>query len=177
MKVSPINNTQPQFKATIVRSHDYNALMEFVSNFANSNSSNMQRSKELLEAVQESLIAFPTDAKLKFTKMLRDPREYFIARGVVESQYAKFTDVEPARETSYVPIPNIMKRILNPDNKDYFNKLMGNKDDSIRSSWWDKNIRPIWNDILLNFYEDTVYRRDTHPDYNLIFRNNTPLEG
>ena len=175
MKVSPISNTQPQFKAKVSSTKEFSELMSYLHKHVNDKAPwyNSAEDLELVNRVTNAFIAFPSNADLKFSVMYRK-NECFNARGVVESQYAKFTDTEPARSDSAVPIPNIMKRILNPDNKDQFNKLMGNKDEKIRDIWWKFYIGPLWDKIKENFYEDTVYKQETCPDFDYLFRRQNP---
>ena len=171
MKVLPISDTQPQFKAKIVGTQDLTELTNYLNKYVDAPLScyNSANDLKLFKKVSDALIAFPTDAELKFTKIYR-PGELYNARGIVESQYAKLTDTEPARTNSVVPILNIMKRILNPNNSEQFDKLMGNNDNNLRIKWWDEHIAPIWESIKFNFYEDTIYRRNTHPDFDYMFR-------
>lgn len=173
MKVSPINNMQAQFGAKIVNTKDYNNLMLYLRKNVGAPKGMYDTAEDLVlvEKVINAIKDFPTKAELKFSIIHREG-ELFNARGVVESQYAKYTDTEPARENSNVPIPNIIKRILNPENKAFLNKLMGNENDSVRFAWWENKIKPIWNSVQERFYEYTVYPQNAHPDFDLIFRRN-----
>ena len=176
MKVLPINNTQPQFKAKVIPTQDYKNLIEYLSKHKEDKTSlyNSAENLNLVKYVTQALEKFPTSAELKFGVMCR-LGELYNARGVVKSQYTKYIDSEPASSNSVVPIPNIMKRILNPQNSAFLNKLMGNSDDKARTIWWDTYILPKWNSIKAQFFEDTIYPREAQPDFDLMFRRSNTL--
>lgn len=171
MYVLPISNTQPQFKAKIASTKEYESLVGYLNKYASHPEGvhNTTNELNLLKKVENAFEAFPSDAELKFSVIFR-PGELYNARGVVESQYAKYADTEPARNTSEVPIPNIMKRMLNPENKDWFKRLMGNDSEETWNVWWNFYVAPIWAKVKHYFYETTIYQRDIEPDFDLMFR-------
>ena len=91
------------------------------------------------------------------------------ARGTIESSKAAFIDTEPARSDSIAPIKNIFRRILDPENKKQFNKLIGEEHAPIYESWWKENISPIWEDINKNFRETTFFKKNYDKEFNADF--------
>ena len=65
------------------------------------------------------------------------------ARGSLTSSKITLVDTEPARSDSIAPILNIFRRILNPENKTSFNKLVGEEYTSEYENWWKNNIEPV----------------------------------
>ena len=92
------------------------------------------------------------------------------ARGAIESRFANFIDVEPANQNKTHPIKNILRRILDPENKVKFNQLMGSKYDNIYDSWWQENIAPIWDKINSTFREETFFKGNYDKDFNKDFQ-------
>ena len=91
------------------------------------------------------------------------------ARGTITSLKAAFIDTEPARSDSIAPIKNIFRRILDPENKKQFNRLVGEEHASVYESWWKENISPIWEDINKNFRETTFFKKNYDREFNADF--------
>ena len=87
----------------------------------------------------------------------------------MESSRAAFIDTEPARSDSIAPIKNIFRRILDPENKNQFNKLVGEEYAPVYNSWWEENIAPIWKDIDENFREKTFFDLKYDKAFNADF--------
>lgn len=72
----------------------------------------------------------------------------FNARGVVQTSRGRIVDIEPSRSDDGIgPMQYLFRKLLDKDNKNIFNKLMGEEYSSIYDSWWNKNISPIKKDI------------------------------
>lgn len=93
----------------------------------------------------------------------------FNARGVIKSSKAVFIDTEPARSDSIAPIQNIFRRILDPQNKKTFNRLVGEEHAPVYEAWWENNIAPIWKDIKQNFREKTFFDGNHDKEFNADF--------
>ena len=92
------------------------------------------------------------------------------ARGVISTKYASYQDVEPATTESGA-LKNILRRILDPENKKEFNTLMGNGQEKIYDSWWNENIAPIWEEISSTFRERTFFDGNYDKEFNKDFRD------
>lgn len=126
--------------------------------------------KVLINKLTEAFSKNPSDANVNVGMLLRN-NEMFCARGLIGSQYAEFTDTEPARDDSVAAFENVVRRILHPDNRVQFNKLMGAKRKSPEQDvWWNTYIAPIWKDISSEFYETTYGPRLFDGWYNKAFR-------
>ena len=142
MKINSIDSANnPTFSARLAcgRSH--------VKNFLNSNSIDLN-SKEMVIKIANALEKHPSDAVVKIDIIKKSG--FYGTRGSVTSRFATYKDVEPVQNDGKTPIKNILRRILDPENKDCFNKLVGEKHSNIYNTWWDENIAPIWNEINEN---------------------------
>lgn len=160
MKVSPINNTQynTNFNAKIVPNPEWNNYLRYIKEYAPYRQGvyNTSKNKTIIENFIKAIEANPSDAEISLDAFYRK-NECFNARGVISSQYGKFTDTEPARSDSNVVIENIIRRILNPENRAQMCKLFGTNNFAEQSKWWDEYIYPMWNDIQEVFYERTLF--------------------
>ena len=64
---------------------------------------------------------------------------------------------------------NIFRRILDPENKKQFNRLVGEEYATVYESWWKENIAPIWEDINNNFREQTFFKKNYDKEFNADF--------
>ena len=164
MRISPINNTNynTNFNAKIVPTEEWNNYLKYLSEHAFKKEGwfDTIKNKSIIEHFVNAVKANPSDAEISLDIFYRKD-ELFNARGTIGSQYGKFTDTEPARSDSNVPIENIIRRILNPENRFQMYKLFG-ADYNIekakaQDAWWDEHIYPIWNSIKELFYEETFF--------------------
>ena len=100
------------------------------------------------------------------------PRRFFNARGVLETNRGKITDVEPSRSDDGTgPMEYLFRKLLHPDNKKVLNGLLGKEHSDIYPKWWDENIKPIWNEISdLYKIDDTIEHHFSEKEYNSYFR-------
>ncbi len=173
MQVQSINayNNQPSFGAKIVvKTKDMQTYMDYLGRFTKAEKPYYNSSKDL-ELTNKIFDAFekhpskeeivPDVAYLKNTLTN--------ARGTITSSKAAFIDTEPARSDSIAPIKNIFRRILDPENKWQFNKLVGFEYLRNYNSWWIDNIAPIWKDINVNFRETTFFKGNYDKEFNADF--------
>ena len=173
MQVQSINtyNNQPSFGAKIViKTKDMQTYMDYLARYTKAEKPYYNSSKDL-ELTNKIFDAFekhpskeeivPDVAYLKNTLTN--------ARGTIESSKAAFIDTEPARSDSIAPIFNIFRRILDPENKKQFNRLVGEEHGAIYESWWKENISPIWEDINKNFRETTFFKKNYDKEFNADF--------
>ncbi len=102
--------------------------------------------------------------------------EMFNARGVISSGRATLIDTEPARSDSIAHVMNIMRRIIDPENKVSFNKLMGEEYSKNYQPWWDKNIKPIWEDVNERFRESTFFEGNYDSQFNSDFNKQSGVK-
>ena len=91
------------------------------------------------------------------------------ARGSLTSSKITLVDTEPARSDSIAPILNIFRRILNPENKTSFNKLVGEEYTSEYENWWKNNIEPVWDRINTKYRESTFFKGNYDKEFNEDF--------
>ena len=173
MKVQSINNqsNNQNFCARIVvQTEDMKNFMDYIKRYTHSNKGSYNSTKDLAltrkifdafekHPSQEEII--PDIAYIKGT--------LFNARGTLQSSRAAFIDTEPARSDSIAPIQNIFRRILDPENKESFNKLVGEEHSSVYDSWWKEHIAPIWKDINKSFREETLFHENYDKEFNADF--------
>lgn len=156
MYVSPINSTT--FNAKIVPTEEWRNYLKYVDNYAFKREGwfDTVKNQAIIDKFIKAVEKNPSDAEIRLDVFYRK-NEFFNARGVISSQYGKFTDTEPARSDSNVKIENIIRRILNPENRAQMCKLFGTKNYAEQAKWWDEYIHPMWKDIQEVFYERTLF--------------------
>ena len=147
------------FNARIAPNPEWNNYLQYIREFAPYRKGvyNTARNKRIIDKFIEAIEANPSDALINIGTFVRSKEELYNTRGRISSQYGMFKDTEPARDDSNAPIENIIRRILNPENRDQMCKLFGTDDLTGQSKWWDEHIYPIWNDIQEVFYERTLF--------------------
>lgn len=97
--------------------------------------------------------------------------ELFNARGVLETSKKRIVDVEPSRsDDGTAPMENLFRKLLNPENKDVFNSLLGKEYEGAYDKWWNKNIKPLWQNIRETYKMEEILHGVTEQDYNKAFR-------
>lgn len=171
MLVQPINNNQPRFGAKVaVLSNDMKNFMDYLGRYTKAEKPyyNSAHDLELTNKIFDAFEKHPSkEVIIPDVVYLRDA--LFNARGTVTSSKAAFIDTEPARSDSIAPIFNIFRRILDPENKKQFNKLVGEEHAPVYESWWKENISPIWDDINHNFRESTFFEYNYDKKFNEDF--------
>lgn len=183
MKISPINNTNYNtgFSAKIAPNPEWDNYLRYIKENAVQRPGywNSTPNKNLIDMFIKAVEANPSDALLNIDIAYNIKEETFNARGIISSQYGKFKDTEPARSDSNAPFENIIRRILNPENRFQMYKLFG-ADYNIekvkaQNEWWDEYIFPIWNGIQEVFFERTVYPKSYDSLWNKEFREQNPV--
>ena len=100
----------------------------------------------------------------------------FGARGTVKTSRAAFIDTEPARADSIAPVLNIFRRILDPQNKSSFNRLLGEEYAHRYDAWWQEQIAPIWDDVQERFRENTFFENRYDDEFNRDFNRESGKE-
>lgn len=176
MQISPVSNTS--FNAKIIPTEEWNNYLKYINKYAFKEEGCFDsiKNKSIIERFVNAINNNPSDAEVGLDVFYRK-NELFNARGVISSQYGKFTDVEPARSDSgTAPIENIIRRILDPENRAQMCKLFGTKNIAEQSKWWDKYIYPMWYDIKEIFFEQTIYDRTYDGMLNRKFREINPAD-
>ncbi len=173
MQVQAINNynNQPNFSAKIVvKTDDMKLYMEYLNKYTKTKSQwyNSSKDLELTNKIFDAFEKHPSQEEIvPSVAYIKDV--LFNARGTLESSKAAFIDTEPARSDSIAPLKNVFRRILDPENKQTFNRLLGDKYESAYEGWWKENIAPIWTDIKANFRETTFFKENFDKEFNADF--------
>ena len=164
MKISSIKSAEKQtsFSAHLVTRN------KEMSSFVNQMKKNLDDAN-LLQGITDAFENYPEKGNIRLSFIKKNG--LWAARGVVSTRFATFIDSEPANNNRIHPIKNILRRILDPENKDVFNKLMGGKHSDSYNTWWEENISPFWNDINTKFREKTFFDGNYDKEFNLDFRN------
>ncbi len=170
MRVLPIiENKEPAFKARLINSLCWCEYMLYLKRHQYPAAKDVWDSSTnlvLAKKIQKAFNNHPSDAEINISVIYQNDGLYN-TRGIIESKNAKFYDVEPAPNGSVsAPVENILRRILNPKNKNAFNLLVGEKYAKCYDSWWNENIKPIWNDITQFFREETTAESEHHSDWD-----------
>lgn len=76
----------------------------------------------------------------------------FNARGVVQTSQGRIVDIEPSRSDDGIgPMQYLFRKLLDKDNKNIFNKLMGEEHSSVYDSWWEENIREKFACLIFGY--------------------------
>lgn len=173
MKIQPIDNVS--FNANVVvKTNDMKTFMRYLKENTDAPKGwyNSTQDLNLINKIFKAFEQHPSKEEIT-------PDVYYIngalynARGTLTSSKTKLTDTEPARSDSIAPILNIFRRILDPENKQSFNKLLGEEYSNIYDIWWSKNISPIWKDIQKNYRETTFFKGNYDKEFNSDFNNQT----
>ena len=174
MQVQAVNtyNNQPKFGAKVtVVTEDMKIFMDYLTCYTNAKKPcyNSAKDLKLINKIFDAFEKHPSkEVIIPDVAYLRNT--LFNARGTIESSKAAFIDTEPARSDSgTAPIFNIFRRILDPENKKQFNRLVGEEHAPVYESWWKENIEPIWEDINHNFRESTFFRKNYDKEFNADF--------
>lgn len=111
-------------------------------------------------------------ASIKIKPFVNKGSGLWALRGAISTKFAVLQDVEPAY-TRVGAIKNVFRRILDPENKNEFNTLVGKEYESSYDSWWQDNISPIWQEIKTTFRERTFFEGNYDKEFNEDFRNKT----
>ena len=163
MRIIPINNTNQStnFNARIAPNPEWNNYLRYINEYAPYREGvyNTAKNKTIISKFIEALEANSSDALINIDTIVCNKDEMFNTRGRISSQYGVFVDTEPARDDSNAPIENIIRRILNPENRAQMCKLFGTKNFLEQSKWWDEHICSMWKGIQEVFYERTLFPR------------------
>ena len=177
MKILPISKQEnmTSFGATI----DHNELWSRFKTYLKYNKGrkgyhDTTKELKLVKRIEKAFDAHPSETTLRISEIYQNGYS-FGNRGMVESEFDRLVDVEPSREDEFGAIEHLFRKLLNPGNKDLFNKLMGAGYENKYDAWWNMYIRPIWNDIVETFREETIEASKNHPVWdeqmNIEFRN------
>ena len=180
MQVQAINtqNNQTSFGAKIViKTKDMKTYMDYLARFTKAEKPcyNSARDLELTNKIFDAFEKHPSKEEI-VPDVVYLKNTFNNARGTLESSKAAFIDTEPARSDSIAPIFNIFRRILDPENKKQFNRLVGEEHAPIYESWWKENIAPIWEDINKNFRETTFFKKNYDKEFNADFNRESGIK-
>lgn len=172
MYIQPINNS-PNFNAKLnLQSKGFADYMEYLHMCKNvpkgqfNTSKNLGLFRKICKAFEKHPSNEVINADVKYRRS-----ELFNARGFLETSKAHIIDIEPSRsDDGTAPMENILRKILNPDNKKLFNNLLGEKHKSSYNAWWDENIKPIWTDIQETFENNDILEEISESQLNRNFR-------
>lgn len=173
MQVQAVNNynNQQKFEAKVaIATEDMKVFMDYLGRYTKAEKPwyNSAKDLELTNKIFDAFEKHPSKEVI-IPDVAYFRNTLFNARGTLESSKAAFIDTEPARSDSIAPIKNIFRRILDPENKKQFNRLVGEKHASVYESWWKENIAPIWEDINHNFRESTFFEKNYDRKFNADF--------
>jgi len=125
---------------------------------------------ELFNSIEKALAKHPSKEVLNITRII-DNRFFWNERALIKSTKASFVDVEPVRDDSIAGELGVIRRILDPENKEMFNKLMGVEFSGKYDKWWSKHISPIWKNINSLYRENPKIEPNINDsEYNECFR-------
>ena len=171
MQVQAINNNHSSFGAKIVvKTKDMQTYMDYLARYTKAEKPcyNSAKDLELTNKIFDAFEKHPSKEEI-VPDVAYLENTLNNARGTITSSKAAFIDTEPARSDSIAPIFNIFRRILDPENKKQFNRLVGEEHAPIYESWWKENIAPIWEDINKNFRETTFFKKNYDKEFNADF--------
>ena len=131
---------------------------------------NTKVESHLFYLIEKALEKHPSNENLDINRVYK--KQYFWGeRETISSSKASFIDVEPVRDDSVAGELGIIRRILDPENKDMFNSLMGLEHANIYDAWWEKYISPIWNQVN-NLYRENpkIFPNISDKTYNDCFK-------
>ena len=169
MKIQPISNQS--FTATLAIEGDMKEYMKFLNAHTEAadgwynSTEDLRVTSKIIKAFKKHPspnVVFPSNTYIKSV--------WFNARGTLKSKDCTLYDTEPSRSDSFAGIQNVLRRILDPENKSMFNKLLGVQYSWAYSTWWNEHIKPIWPYIQKNFRETTFFKGNYDKEFNEDFR-------
>lgn len=129
------------------------------------------RNIDLFSRICKAFKNHPSEEVIE-TKVIYRKGELFNARGVLETSRGKITDIEPSRSDDGTgPMEYLFRKLLNPENKEVFNGLLGKEYSNIYHKWWNTNIKPIWKEINeLYKIDNTIVDNPSEKVLNRLFR-------
>lgn len=171
MQVQGVNNNQTSFGAKVaIATEDMKTFMDYLGRYTKAEKPwyNSSKDLELTNKIFDAFEKHPSKEEI-LPDVAYLENTLTNARGTIKSSKAAFIDTEPARSDSIAPIKNIFRRILDPENKQQFNKLVGEEHAPVYESWWKENISPIWEDINKDFRETTFFKKNYDKEFNADF--------
>ena len=162
--------TRPTYKANVSKTKVLKNTMEHMEKYSTATGDwyNTAEDLKLTKKIIKAFKKHPSHELVMIGETFRYG-EMFNARGVISSSKATLIDTEPARSDSIAHVLNIMRRIIDPENKQSFNKLMGEEYSKDYQPWWDKNIKPIWGAVNERFRESTFFEGNHDAQFNRDF--------
>ena len=162
MKIMNVQSNNPNFGAKInLKSRGMAEYCEYLDRCKNAPEGwfSSNRNIDLLSKICDAFEKHPSN------EVLNTDVKYvsggFNARGVVQTSRGRIVDIEPSRSDDGIgPMQYLFRKLLDKDNKNIFNKLMGEEHSSAYNNWWEENIKPIKKDI-----DDLYTFRPTTGDY------------
>ena len=162
MIVSSVNSTaMPVFKARLACTH--NEMKNFLKHKSD------EDTISLVYKITDAFEKHPSNAVLR--PSIQSKPGIYGTRGVISSRFATYTDVEPVENNSINPIKNIIRRMLDPENKNCLMNLLGTTNTEKHDSWWNENIAPIWNEINKSFRSKSFFKSNHDKEFNQDFQN------
>ena len=124
--------------------------------------------EELVSKISEALKNHPSDVMIKTDIIMKNG--LYGVRGQISSRHAMYRDVEPVENNGLSPIKNILRRILDPENKNCFNNIVGKNYSEFYDSWWAENISPVWSDISEKFRSKFISKDNHDKEFNQDFQ-------
>ena len=169
MNISPITNQNqnPTFNAGIISNGYWSKFKAYLQyNKGRKGYHDTSNELRLIKGIEKAIEEHPSDALLKFSA--ENDKAGPFCFGIIESEYGRIYDVERARDDSITAqIENLLRKLLNYENKDLFNRLMGTGYENKYDAWWNKHIRPIWSDIVEIFREETCEESFDHTKWDI----------
>lgn len=172
------NNNSTNFGAKLnLKSQGFNDYVQYMDSCKNAPKGYFNSSKNigLFKKICKAFEAHPSKEVINADVFYRQG-EAFNTRGTLKSSKAKIVDVEPSRSDDGVaPMQNILRKIVDPENKKMFHKLVGKEHESMYNAWWNKNIKPIWGDVKKTFNEGDTCPNISRKQYNKNFRQEVDI--
>ena len=126
---------------------------------------------QLFNLIEKAFNEHPSGETLNINRFHKFQYPLWGERESISSSKACFTDSEPVRDDSIAGELGVIRRILDPENKNMFNLLMGLEHSSKYDAWWEKHISPIWDQINILYRENPkIFPSVSDKAYNDCFR-------
>ena len=170
MRIENNVSTRPTYTANVAKTKVLTDAMGYMEKYSDAKGDwyNTAQDLKLTKKIIKAFKKHPSPETVMIGETFRYG-ELFNARGVISLSKATLIDTEPARSDSIAHVMNIMRRIIDPENKKSFNKLMGEEYSKDYQPWWDKNIKPIWADVSERFRENTFFEGNHDKQFNRDF--------
>ena len=153
MKIQSIQQKNQTFYAKVYNTAAIRDVVDYMSmSHVNPRQRAFREQLVLWNQVREAMQKHPSHLDV-FTLLEKNMGDYGYATATIKTFAGEMAYRTRASQGIVKPVLGIWRDFLDPVNKDRFNIIMGNRTKKEYNIWWNKYIKPCWEDINQAFGE------------------------